>query len=57
MTTLTLQPSGKQIEVAPGTLLLQAILDAGEQIVVKCGGNASCGGCALRAQSLRLMRC
>lgn len=45
MTTLTLQPSGKQIDVAPGTSLLKAILDAGEQILVKCGGNASCGGC------------
>jgi len=45
MTTLTLQPSGKTIEAAPGTSVLQAILAAGEQILVKCGGNAGCGAC------------
>lgn len=45
MTTLTLQPSGKTVETAPGTTLLQALLDAGEQILTKCGGNAGCGAC------------
>lgn len=47
MTTLTIQPSGKTIEVAAGTSLLQAILDAGEQLVTKCGGEAKCGACHL----------
>ena len=45
MSTLTLQPSGKTFDFAPGTNLLQALLAAGAQIAVKCGGNASCGGC------------
>lgn len=45
MTTLTLQPSGKTFEFAAGSSLLQAILDAGEQLVSKCGGKASCGAC------------
>jgi len=45
MTTLTIMPSGKTIDAAPGTSLLQAILDAGEVLVSKCGGNAKCGKC------------
>lgn len=45
MATLTLQPSGKTFEFAAGTTLLQALLQAGEQIITKCGGNASCGAC------------
>lgn len=45
MTTLTLQPSGRTLEVPSGTQLLKAIVDAGEQILIKCGGNASCGAC------------
>lgn len=45
MTTLTLLPSGKTFEAAAGTSLLQAILDAGERMVSKCGGKASCGAC------------
>ena len=45
MTTLTIMPSGKTIDVAPGSSLLQAILDAGEKLVTQCGGGAKCGGC------------
>jgi 2Fe-2S ferredoxin len=45
LTTLTLLPSGKTFEAAAGTSLLQAILDAGEKMVSKCGGKASCGAC------------
>lgn len=47
MTTLTIMPSGKTIDFPAGANLLQAILDAGEKLVSKCGGNASCGGCHL----------
>ena len=47
MSTLTVQPSGKSYEVAAGTTLLQALLDAGEAIAKKCGGNAQCGSCHL----------
>jgi len=42
---LTIQPSGKTIDAAPGTSLLQAIRDAGEAMVSKCGGEAKCGAC------------
>ena len=45
MTTLTIHPSGKVFEAAPGSTLLQAILDAGEQLVSKCSGEAKCGAC------------
>lgn len=45
MTTLTIQPANITVEVAAGTNLLQAILDAGQKLVTKCGGQASCGGC------------
>lgn len=45
MTTLTILPSGKAVEVATGTSLLEAILEAGEAIATRCGGNADCGAC------------
>jgi len=45
MTTLTVQPSGKTYDVAPGTSLLQALLAAGEPITSKCGGGARCESC------------
>ena len=45
MPLLTIMPSGKTIETAAGTSLLQAILAAGEKLVAKCGGEAKCGEC------------
>ena len=45
MTTLTIMPANVTVDVAAGTNLLQAILDAGQALVTKCGGKASCGGC------------
>ena len=45
MSTLTIMPSGKTIDVVPGTSLLQAIIAAGEKLVSKCGGEAKCGAC------------
>jgi len=45
MATLTLKPSGKTLELPAGTQLLKAILDAGEQLLSKCGGEAKCGAC------------
>ena len=47
MSTLTLQPAGLTLEVAAGTSLLQAIIDAGGQLVSQCGGDAKCGACHL----------
>jgi ferredoxin, 2Fe-2S len=45
VSTLTLMPAGLTFEVAAGTSLLQAILDAGGKLVSQCGGDAKCGGC------------
>jgi len=45
MATLTILPSGTTAEIVAGTSLLQAILDAGEKLVSKCGGEAKCGAC------------
>ena len=47
MPLLTILPSGKTIDVPSGTQLLAAIIAAGENLVAKCGGNASCGNCHL----------
>lgn len=47
MSTLTIMPSGKGVDVVVGTNLLQAILDAGEKLISKCGGEAKCGACHL----------
>lgn len=45
MPMLTIQPSGKTLEVEAGKSLLDAILAAGESIAHKCEGNAECGSC------------
>ncbi len=45
MTTLTLMPSGKTLDIADGSNLLKAILQAGESLISKCGGDAKCGAC------------
>jgi 2Fe-2S ferredoxin len=50
MPTLTILPSGKTVEAATGSRLLDAILAAGEQIVSKCGGEAKCGKCHIFVQ-------
>ena len=47
MPIVTIQPAGKSIEVAAGVSLLNAILQAGEQIAHKCEGKAECGSCHL----------
>jgi ferredoxin, 2Fe-2S len=50
MPTVTLLPSGKTVEAATGGRLLDIILSAGEPIVSKCGGEASCGQCHVYVQ-------
>ncbi|WP_363347059.1 2Fe-2S iron-sulfur cluster-binding protein [Methylocystis echinoides] len=45
MPTVTILPSGKTVEAATGSRLLDAILAAGEKIISKCGGEAKCGQC------------
>lgn len=53
MPVLTILPSGKTIEVEPGSRLLDAILKAEEKIQSKCGGEAKCGTCHLFVQEGR----
>lgn len=45
LTTMTVMPSGKSYQVAPGTSLLAALQAAGEPIQSKCGGEAKCESC------------
>ena len=45
MTTLTVLPAGKTIEVSEGTTLLAALLGAEIAIPHKCEGKAECGSC------------
>jgi 2Fe-2S ferredoxin len=45
MPILTIRPSGKTTEVAPGTSLLDGILAAGVTLTPKCGEKADCVKC------------
>lgn len=45
MSTLTIMPSGKTIDVGEGMSLLAAILAADEAVSHKCEGKAACGTC------------
>jgi 2Fe-2S ferredoxin len=47
MPILTIKNSGKTHEVAPGTLLIDAILAAGEEVELKCNREAKCDSCHL----------
>ncbi|MGA7805869.1 2Fe-2S iron-sulfur cluster-binding protein [Bradyrhizobium sp.] len=53
MSTLTIMPSGKTIEVAEGTTLLAALLGAEIEIPHKCEGQAKCGSCHIFVQEGR----
>jgi len=48
MPIITFQPSGKTIEVASGTELLDAARKAGVEINSPCGGEGTCGDCVVR---------
>lgn len=46
MPVLTIMPTGKQIDAAEGSSILEALLAAGEpDIAHKCDGQAKCGSC------------
>ncbi len=44
-------PSGKTIDVTPGTQLLDAARQAGVEIVSPCGGKGTCGKCIVKIVS------
>ncbi len=53
MSTVTVLPSGKTIEVGEGTTLLAALLGAEIAILHKCEGQAKCGSCHIFVQEGR----
>ncbi len=54
MPTITFQPHGVTVDVPTGTELLDAARLAGIEIDAPCGGQGTCGGCAVRIVSGRL---
>ncbi len=53
MSTLTVLPAGKTIEVGEGTTILAALLGAEIGILRKCEGQAKCGSCHIFVQEGR----
>jgi len=53
MTTLTVLPEGRTIEVTEGTTLLAVLLGAEIAIPHKCEGQAKCGSCHIYVQEGR----
>ncbi|HTO59802.1 MAG TPA: 2Fe-2S iron-sulfur cluster-binding protein [Bradyrhizobium sp.] len=53
MSTVTVMPSGRTIEVSEGTTLLAALLGAEIAIPHKCEGQAKCGSCHIFVQQGR----
>lgn len=45
MPVISIKPSGKTIEAAEGSRLLDALMSSGEDIQHKCDGQAQCGSC------------
>ncbi|MBI2854408.1 MAG: DUF4445 domain-containing protein [Chloroflexi bacterium] len=50
------QPSGKSALVAPGTLVLDAAVQAGVPLDTPCGGQGRCGRCLVRVESGNVFR-
>ena len=48
MPVVTIQPSGKTVRVASGIVLIDALRLAGEPFEAPCGGQGTCGRCAVR---------
>lgn len=48
MPAITFEPSGKTIEVKPGTPLLKAAGEAGIEIDTPCGSKGACGNCMVK---------
>ncbi len=48
MPLVTFQPSGRSVDVPPGTSLVEAARLAEAPLEAPCGGRGSCGGCVVR---------
>lgn len=53
MPLVLIQPSGKSIEAAEGSCLLDVLKNSGESIQHKCDGKAQCGSCHIYVQEGR----
>ena len=53
MPVVSIQPSGKTIEAAEGSRLLDVLMNSGESIQHKCDGKAECGSCHIYVQEGR----
>ncbi len=53
MIVVSIQPSGKTIEAAAGSRLLDVLKNSGESIPHKCDGQAQCGSCHIYVQEGR----
>lgn len=53
MPTLTVQPSGQQLEATAGTSILATLLNHNISIAHKCDGKAECGSCHIYVQEGR----
>ena len=53
MIVVSIQPSGKTIEAAEGSRLLDVLNNSGEAIQQKCDGQAQCGSCHIYVQEGR----
>lgn len=53
MPVVSIQPSGKTIEAAEGSRLLDVLIGSGEDIQHKCDGQAQCGTCHIYVQEGR----
>lgn len=53
MPVVTINPTGKSIDAAEGSRLLDVLLNSGENIAHKCDGKAECGSCHIYVQEGR----
>ena len=56
MPEIQLRPGGRRIDVAKGTLLIDAIRGAGVPIASPCGDDLICGKCGVRIVEGRVAR-
>lgn len=45
MPTMTVMPENKTYQTTEGVSILQALINAGVNVMHKCGGEAKCGSC------------
>ena len=53
MPVVSIQPSGKSVDAAEGSRLLDVLKNSGEDIQHKCDGQAQCGSCHIYIQEGR----